>query len=65
MKSTGMSMALKACLLAVAFVLVAESCAVAIPMNKMPKELQTTNLEPEIRTINLKLPLRQPMLTCP
>ena len=52
---------LKTCTLAVAIVLMAATSADALRMTKMPKELQTTTIEPRMRTISLKLPLRQPV----
>ena len=45
--------------LSVLLVLAAVSPAYALRMTKMPKTLQTTNAEPRMRTISLKLPLRQ------
>jgi len=52
---------LKTCTLAVAIVLMAATSADALRMTKMPQELQTTTIEPRMRTIYLKLPLRQPV----
>ncbi len=52
---------LRAGTLAVAMVLLAGTSADALRMTKIPKELQTTTLEPRMRTISLKLPLRQPV----
>jgi hypothetical protein len=56
-----MSLTLKTCILAVAVVLVSASSAYALRITKMPKEIQTTIIEPRMRTISLKLPLRQPV----
>ncbi len=58
---TSIPPALKTCALAVAIVLVAGTSAVALRMTKMPKELQTTTVESRMRTISLKLPLKQPI----
>ena len=58
---TFMSLTLNTCILAVAVVLVSASSAYALRMTKMPKELQTAIVEPRMRTISLKLPLRQPV----
>jgi len=52
---------LKTCALTVAFILMAGTYADALRMTKMPKELQTTTAEPRMRTISLKLPLKQPV----
>jgi hypothetical protein len=47
------------CLAALMF-LAAGTSGYALLMKEMPKELQTTNAEPRMRTLSLKLPLRQP-----
>jgi hypothetical protein len=63
MESTGtfMPLTLKTCTLAVAIILVAGTSADALRMTKMSKEQQTAIVEPRMRTISLKLPLRQPV----
>ena len=47
--------------LVAALIFAAGTSAYALHMAKMPKQLQTTIAEPRMRTLSLKLPLRQPM----
>ncbi len=63
MKSTSSfrPLTFKFCVLAFAIVLMLGTSAEALHMTKMPKELQTAIVEPCMRTIVLKLPLRQPV----
>jgi hypothetical protein len=54
------SLSIKILSLAVIFILAIASSAYALRMTKMPEQLQSTVSEPRMRTISLKLPLRQP-----